>query len=67
MGDEGEADGGPKMSLPSLGVGDGGVIGLPVDLTGAAGTDGGTDGTNTGGGGCDVVIATGGGALMTGK
>jgi hypothetical protein len=29
MGDDGDADGGPNMSLPSLGVGDGGVIGRP--------------------------------------
>jgi hypothetical protein len=30
MGDDGDiGEGGPKMSLPSLGVGDGGVIGRP--------------------------------------
>ncbi len=28
-GEEGDNDGGPKMSLHSLGVGDGGVMGLP--------------------------------------
>ena len=29
-GEPGEAEGGPKISLPSLGVGEGGVIGRPV-------------------------------------
>lgn len=35
-GDDGDTEGGPKMSLPSLGVGEGGVIGLPALLLGVA-------------------------------
>lgn len=33
-GDDGDTEGGPKISLPSLGVGEGGVIGLPALLLG---------------------------------
>ena len=47
MGEVGEPEGGPKMSLPSLGVGEGGVVGRPGVLL-TTGGGGGATGGNTG-------------------
>lgn len=66
MGDDGDMEGGPNMSLPSLGVGDGGVIGRPGFKTGF-------NVGAIGGGGKDVLYKTpeikfgnGGGASSVG-